>query len=447
MTKQSTWFLFIVTAVSLVLWFFSIPALPESSRSPLNYASQITANLTLVYMAISLMMSMRLSWLEKLFGSLDKNYKFHIFVGSFAFLFMIFHPLTLAVNEFIKSPDNLLLSTDEALFYFIPRDVLRANLGIFAVYIVIFAFTFMTFIKLPYEHWLNTHRLLGLAFLLGSAHAYLAPSYITRSPILTGWLSLWVFVGLSAAIYSIVLFRKFGPHYKYTITKLEDLGDILNIEMKPYKHQINYHPGQFMYIRFFNKLLGAELHPFSPSSSAKDDCLRFSVKELGDYTAKLDDVLKVGESAQVYGPYGTFGTHYTQGIDPMIWIGGGIGITPFLSMLHSETHSATNKQILFYYSLNKPEEAVFDSEIMQAAQNLTNIKYLKWIATQQGFLNGEQIIKDFEQFTNSKLSQQSPQPKILICGPPPMMHALSAQLILKGISKENIIFEEFSFLS
>lgn len=447
MTKRATWFIICVTILSITIWWHSIPFLPEYAKSPLNYISQITANLTLVYMAVSLMMSMRLNMLEKLFGSLDKNYKFHIFVGSLSLLFMIFHPLTLAVNEFIKSPNNLLVATDEALFFFIPRDVLRANLGIFAMYTVLFAFTFMTFLKIPYHSWLNTHRMLGLAFMLGSAHAYLAPSEIIRSPFLTAWLSLWVFIGISAALYSIVLFRLLGPHYPYKITKLEDLGDILNISLTHKKHKIEFNPGQFLYIRFYNSKLGAELHPFSPSSSKYDEELRFSIKELGDYTAQLDDVLKQGEDAVVYGPYGGFGSHYISGIQPLVWIGGGIGITPFLSMLHAEKNNPTHKTILLYYSLNKPEEAVFDAEISNLVSQLPNVKYVKWIATQQGFLTGDQLIKDFQELSNQPDLDQVHQPKFMICGPPPMMHALSAQLLLKNISQDNIIFEEFSFLS
>jgi predicted ferric reductase len=431
MSKNTQIVLALLTLLTIVLWYLSIPSLPIPSRAPLRLLSQILGNLTVLYMAVSLLLSMRLKIIDKVFGGLTISYKIHAIIGSLACIVMLAHPLLLVFNA--------LPNINAAFGYVFFGSRLAANFGIAAVYLTIFAFTFMTFLKLPYQHWLTTHRLLGISFLLGAIHAYLAPSNVLRSPFLSTWLAIWIFLGLLAAVYSIIFYRKFGTHYPYKINALEEAGDILNITLSSIKNSIDFVPGQFIYVRFHNALLGAELHPFSPSSTPTEETLRLSIKKIGDYTTKMNGSLQVGEKAEVYGPFGRFGEEYVHGNSDMIWIAGGIGVTPFLSMLRAEYLAPTNKKILFIYSLNKPAEAVFDAEILELDKKLPNITYLKWIADESGFLTIDTVNKKWAEI------QGSQQPKMLLCGPPGMMHALSSQAIALGIPPTNVIFEEFSF--
>ncbi len=422
----------IITLITSILWIQSIPQLPQNSQAPLRLVSQLIACLTVVYMALSLIFSMRIELLDKLLGGLPISYKIHAFIGSLAFIFMIAHPLLLVLHAL---PDS-----SRAFGYVFPGGRLAANLGISAVYIAIFSFTFMTFLKIPYQHWLTTHRLLGISFLLGAIHAYLAPSNLFRCPFLSGWLAFWIILGLTGAIYSILLYRRFGSHYPYTISSVETLGDILNITLSPTKTPIEFTPGQFIYIRFNTAHLGSELHPFSPSSTALEPNIRLSIKKIGDFTQKLQEHLKIGDPTQIYGPFGSFGQEYTTGKSDMIWVGGGIGITPFLSMLRFEYMAPTNKKILLVYSLNKPEEAVFDKELTELNKKLPNLTYIKWIANESGFLTTDILLNKW------KALPSSPSPKIFLCGPPVMTQALLKQAIALHLSPQDIIFEEFSFI-
>lgn len=386
-------------------------------------------------MGLTLVMSMRLHILEKIFGGLDKNYKFHAFVGSFAFITLILHPVFLAINR----PSN-------AWFYFFPGQRLAANLGISAMYLVLFAFTFIKVIKIPYQTWLNTHSLLAVAFLLGSLHAYLAPSNLVRSPLLAGWIGLWVFTGLVGAIYSIIVYRLFGIRFHYTVSKLTKAGGILTMLLKPNNQKITFIPGQFMYIRFRTKHLGAEMHPFSATSSPSENELRISIKPLGDYTKKLyEGAIKVGDKAEVYGPYGAFGEEYQSGKGPMVWVAGGIGVAPFLSLLHAEYQNQTHRPVLFYYAVNKASEAAYDNEIKKIVSYLPHIHYVSWIADDKGLLDAETIIHDYMSIFSPQ-AHATQMPKFLLCGPPVMLHSLSHQLRAHQIRPDYIIYEEFNFI-
>src|SRR5690606_21060710 len=59
--------------------------------------------------------------------------------------------------------------------------------------------------------------------------------------------------------------------------------------------------------------------------------LTFIAKELGDYTRDMPDALQVGQPVKVEGPYGCF--TFDDGRARQIWVGGGIGITPFIARM------------------------------------------------------------------------------------------------------------------
>jgi len=87
--------------------------------------------------------------------------------------------------------------------------------------------------------------------------------------------------------------------------------------------------GQFVFVTF-DASEGA--HPFTISSAwTGDGHMQFLIKDLGDYTKVLPATLKVGDPVKIEGPYGRFnfsGTRRRQ-----IWVGGGIGVTPFVARL------------------------------------------------------------------------------------------------------------------
>lgn len=99
---------------------------------------------------------------------------------------------------------------------------------------------------------------------------------------------------------------------------------------------MNYEPGKFAFISVRDSpRLRAEQHPFSISSGPVGRQLRFSYKAIGDYIIALGDAAK-GWHVRVYGPFGQFTLHQLGEFRRLVWIAGGIGITPFPSMLAFE---------------------------------------------------------------------------------------------------------------
>jgi predicted ferric reductase len=128
--------------------------------------------------------------------------------------------------------------------------------------------------------------------------------------------------------------------------------------MEPAGERLRYRPGQFIYVTFYSNAFSArfhpvavrnegpsavitlrpedardQFHPFSLTSAPHERALRVTVKAVGTFTAALPS-LDRGATARVEGPYGAF-SYLNPANRQQIWIAGGIGITPFLSMARS----------------------------------------------------------------------------------------------------------------
>jgi predicted ferric reductase len=116
-------------------------------------------------------------------------------------------------------------------------------------------------------------------------------------------------------------------------------------------------------VSFDADAVNKEPHPFSISSSPEAAHLRLSIKRLGDWTQDVAQI-KPGKSARVWGPYG----HFTklalaQPLMPLVMIGGGIGITPFLSLVASEAFARRGGKSTLVYAIPDRSSAVYLEEL------------------------------------------------------------------------------------
>jgi predicted ferric reductase len=208
---------------------------------------------------------------------------------------------------------------------------------------------------------------------------------------------------------------------------------------------MNYAPGGFAFISCQdNPEVSPEHHPFSISSTPAESRLRFSYKEVGDYTRSLKK-LKPGDPVDVFGAYGEFTSYMFYEFKKQIWIAGGIGITPFLSMLAYEVRNQDIKDVWFYYLAKSAEDAVYDAEIRQwiEGQALANldypdtIHYIRHFSNQDGLLSAATIQEKAGDLTDYA---------ILLCGPPALMRALKKQFVALGVQPSRIFFEDFNFV-
>jgi predicted ferric reductase len=244
-------------------------------------------------------------------------------------------------------------------------------------------------------------------------------------------------LGIAAFIYRTLLGRILIRHYKYRVEEVKvSGGNVTQVRMSPVKELMSYKPGQFVFIRFMYAGAGGiskEWHPFSISSAPKESKLELSVKGLGDYTNALIN-LKPGAIADIEGAYGRFSyTHY--GNKNQIWVAGGIGITPFLSM--AKTLTGTDYKVDLYYSVKTASE-VINPEVFNELVGLNpeNFRVIPYIGDQmEGFLSAKYI----EEKSGGLKGKD-----IFICGPPPMMKSIRKQMKELSVPGTSIHTEEFA---
>jgi predicted ferric reductase len=153
---------------------------------------------------------------------------------------------------------------------------------------------------------------------------------------------------------------------------------------------------------------------------------------LGDWTKDLFEKIEDNTNIIVEGPYGEFNSKKKKN-NLEIWIAGGIGITPFISMLQDyKIKNNLNKNIIFVWSVKDKSEAIYKEEI---EKNLPeNIKFILHDTSQFGFFRFDSLLSQI---------RDRKKTSIYICGPIQMREA-----IINDAKKENFSdfhFEEFNF--
>lgn len=403
----------------------------------LNYLfvqlNQITALLGTLLLSWSMVLATRLSIIEKIFGGLDKVYKIHKKTSIWGLGLIISHIFILAIQR--------LPNINKAANYFLPtHNQVFINLGAWSFWLFIF-FVLITLLiktfKIPYDIWKHTHKLTGIALILAFLHILLIPGNITSSLILNIWLLLTTGIGIASWIYFEFLYQSLSPSYIYKVAEIKKDEGVSKIKLIHQGKKMLYKPGQFAYISFIKSGLSKEIHPFSITSHPSEKELSFAVKNLGDYTKNLNQ-LKIGDTARIWGPHGTFAETFLNTNKDSIFIGGGIGIAPFISILKEfKKRNIKNKTLRVFYCTKYKCEACFDEEIKQFAKENSNISYLNQCSRENGHLRVNDVMEKIKDIKNTI---------IYICGPSKMTNSFKKAFLASGIPVQNIISEDFDLL-
>lgn len=409
----------------LVLWYMLVQPVSYRFINPgttLTSLGQMTALVGLVLYSISFCLSTRAFFVEEWFGGMNRAYIAHHIIGGSAFVLLMLHPLLL-------SGKYATVSLRAAALFLLPGTDIAINFGIAALMTMMALLIITFFIKLTYQVWLFTHKFLGVAFLLGSIHSFLIPSDISRDPFLRVYMLAFIGIGLASFIYRTLLGRTLVRRYHYEVTSVRrHTATVVEIELAPLTGKtMHYLPGQFVFISFPGTKL-SETHPFSINSAPSEN-LKLTAKVLGDWTGELTHVAPHTE-ALVEGPFGRFSYFFYDNTE-QIWIAGGIGITPFVSMARA---FSPEHHVDLYYCVHTPEEAVYLEELKSLALIHRNLRVIPWVSATQGRLAVDEIVK-----TSGDIHKKD----IYICGPPAMMHSLRQKLQEWGLKNAQVHTEEF----
>jgi predicted ferric reductase len=429
--KRFAMFIIFNILITTLLWILGLKHLEYSFANTdiaLRNISLLIALLAIVFLSFNFVFAARLKFLQKVFGGQDKIYRFHIFLGISSYFLVLLHPFLLAARYF----DDLTFF--RSFYIYSSLNDLGKNLGITAFWLLTALVLITGQRRLPYNIWKHTHRFMGLPLLLGGLHGLLQDHLFANYLPMKVWIGFWVILGLTCYIYKTFLFNIVGPLRKYKVVKIDHLKDVTSVYMKPYGKSVKHEAGQFAFFKFKQKGI-RESHPYTISSAPNSDLLRVSMKGLGDWSKNIGKDLVEGTDVNVYGPYGQFTQENLRNSKKQVWIAGGIGITPFLSMLRDLKNKNIKNEIYLICSTKTEEECIFREEILKDLDK-TNVKVDLHISSVSGYLDLDYVKKFVGNFDDAVF---------LLCGPMPMTDGIKKSLKSNGVHNNDIVFELFNF--
>jgi len=192
----------------------------------------------------------------------------------------------------------------------------------------------------------------------------------------------------------------------------------------------DYKPGQFVQV----SVLGAGEVPISLCSSPTEEgYFELCIRKTGLVTGAMSS-LKKGDEFGIRGPYGnSFPVEEVKG-QPLLFVGGGIGLAPLRSMIKYVFDNRDDYgQVTILYGARTKEDIVFAEELNQWSKD--NVDVLTTIdRSQEGWSGRVGVVT-----TLFKEVRRPATYKAVVCGPSIMIHFAIKELLALGLEEENII--------
>ncbi len=324
-----------------------------------------------------------------------------------------------------------------------PWQMTAGRLSLLLVVGIIISSLWRKTLGLEYDRWRLWHGVLAaVAVILAAAHVA-GVGYYTQAPwkriVWGGYTGMWLLLlGYIRIVKPWSLLR-----HPYRVTEVRaERGDSWTLTLEPMGHpRLKFRPGQFAWLTLGRSPFHAREHPFSFSGSADDPtALRFTIKELGDFTRTIKHT-PVGATAYVDGPHGVFTTDYYPQAPGFVFLAGGVGIAPIMSILRTLADRGDQRPLLLVFGNASWDRVLFREELetLQNRLNLTVVHVLQepppdWPGA-TGVLSPEVI---------QKVIPAEARPGIFfLCGPKPMTDSVLRTLREMGVPLSRIHLELF----
>lgn len=242
--------------------------------------------------------------------------------------------------------------------------------------------------------------------------------------------------------------------------KVQEGGDICSFYLTPHdrKPLPPFHPGQFLTFRFQvpdQPTPVVRCYSLSDAPREPQDAYRISVKRIppprsapdappGLASGFLHDTVSEGDIIDVQAPAGEFFLDLSHE-SPVVLVGGGVGVTPVLSMLNAIVETGSRREVWFFYGVRNSREHVMREHLEQLDKAHPNVHLrVCYSAPIDQDLEGE-THHVTGRVTIDLLRDQLPSNAydFFICGPGPMMTALTEGLAAWDVPESRIHFEAF----
>ncbi|MFY9398793.1 MAG: FAD/NAD-binding family oxidoreductase [Desulfomonilia bacterium] len=235
--------------------------------------------------------------------------------------------------------------------------------------------------------------------------------------------------------------------------KIHENSEITSLFIEGFSEQFrSRRAGQFLTLKIMQDGQWSKPHPFTISCAPEDPLLRVTIKKAGAFTS-LVPTLKEGDPVIVSGPYGKF----CQDIDTLpeiIFIAGGVGITPFLSVLrHFRSIRSQNRVVLLWS--NKSMDDAFAVDELAGMTREIPLKVVHCLSREEpgsdlsAHVRAEypEVYFDSGRLSSDVIRKYLPpaDPAVFLCGPPPMQDYILGEVEALGMNPGAVLKESFTW--
>jgi predicted ferric reductase len=380
-------------------------------------------------MSLAMLLALRPVRLEPALGGLDKMYRLHKWLGIAGLVLSVSHWLMAQGPKWLVDLGWLTRPARGPRPVLLPGSVQQLlasqhgwaeGVGEWAFYAAVLLMVLALIKRFPYRYFFKTHYFLAVAYLALVLHSVVLMNFDYWGSWLGPVMAALMLGGSYAAVK--VLLGRVGAHRQVDgqVVGTETMPDLqvlkLDVQLQP--GWPGHEAGQFAFLSLHK---GEGAHPFTITSVWRNDGrLTFIIKALGDYTGTLAQRVRVGDAVSVQGPYGRF--NFAGATRRQIWVGGGIGITPFVARMQALAGRSDGKTVDLFHTT-----AVLDAQAMA---------HLEHDAQAAGV--NLHVFHDSRdgQLTAARLTQQVPdwrEADVWFCGPARFGHALRTGLTALGL--------------
>ena len=429
------WILVYALVVAAPVFIMLVGPRPEG-RPFLRDFSVAMAFCAMSIIGLQFVLTARIPSLKRPFGS-DVVYYFHHQISVIAVALVLLHVIVLILDD--RDTWNLFA------FWSAPTRARFALASLLCLLALVFVSIFRRRLRIEYITWRIVHGLLAMgAVAFAMTHMQLVGIYLALPWKRILW-ALYSVLWIGALAYARVIrpiLMKLRPYEIESISK--ERGRAWTIRLSPVGHSgASFSPGQFAWITVARSPFADMEHPFSYSSSASNPgAPSFTIKAAGDFTSRVAG-FAVGTRVYVDGPFGAFSIDRQPSARQFVFIAGGIGITPMMSMLRTMRDREDKRACSLLYAAQSLGEMTFREELEALQGNLNLQLHLVPTVADEGW-------SGFSGRIGPEMLAELLSPgcrggdcEIFICGPPPMMDAVEKSLGGMGVPLRRIHTERF----
>ena len=183
---------------------------------------------------------------------------------------------------------------------------------------------------------------------------------------------------------------------------------------------------------------------FSIASAPFEDQLMFATRMRDTAFKRSLKRVPLGTPVKMEPPAGSFTLHKSPA-RPAVFLAGGIGITPFFSIVKQADHDRLPHKLYLFYSNHRPEDAPFLESLEKLEKTNPNFRFvatMNEMALSKRKWDGETGLVDKSML--SRYLSDLRGPIYYIAGPPAMVAGIRKMFVASGIDEDDIRTEEFA---